>query len=74
MTQSLLSSNEAAEALGVSVSTIIRWSQSGKLPATHRLPGQTGALLFERSAVRELVDQQAAEVAGRREMLDGAAS
>jgi excisionase family DNA binding protein len=55
MPNNLLSTAEAADRLGVSVRTVTRWAESGRLPVAHRMPGVTGAMLFEESAVDSLV-------------------
>lgn len=52
-------SAEAAEAIGVSVKTITRWAESGKLVPVKRLPGPRGALLFAASDVEALLARAA---------------
>ena len=44
---------EAAEILGVSRDTVLRWSAEPKL-ASVKLPGATGARIFERAEVMRL--------------------
>lgn len=51
MPKPLLSTAETAERLGVSVSTVTRLAESGRLPIAHRMPGKTGAMLFDASDV-----------------------
>jgi excisionase family DNA binding protein len=51
MPKPLLSTAETAERLGVSVSTVTRLADSGRLPIAHRMPGRTGAMLFDESDV-----------------------
>lgn len=50
MPNDLLSTAETAERLGVSVRTVIRWAETGRLPVAHRMPGKTGAMLFASDA------------------------
>lgn len=51
MPKPLLSTAETADRLGVSVSTVTRLAESGRLPIAHRMPGKTGAMLFDESDV-----------------------
>jgi excisionase family DNA binding protein len=55
MPKPLLSTAETADRLGVSVSTVTRLAESGRLPIAHRMPGKTGAMLFEEADVDALV-------------------
>lgn len=55
-----LTTKEAATALGVSVRTINRWVEVGKLPVASKLPGRTGPRLFEPGVI-ELVRRQMSE-------------
>ena len=51
----LVSSREALELLGLTdPSTISRWVAAGKLTPAHKLPGKTGAYLFNRADVEAL--------------------
>lgn len=59
----LVTTAQAAKTLGVSVWTVLRLARSGRLVAVHKLPGRTGALLFDASAVAELAPKTDAEVA-----------
>ncbi len=43
---------EAAAVLGISPATVTRWAASGKLPYLRKLPGKTGAFVFDASLVR----------------------
>lgn len=54
----LLSTAEAADMIGVAVATINRWAAKGKLPIAHKLPGDTGAHLYDRSDVEVLLADQ----------------
>lgn len=47
----LITTTALAGALGVSVRTIHRMVASGALPVAFKLPGATGAYLFERAIV-----------------------
>jgi predicted DNA-binding transcriptional regulator AlpA len=47
----LLSAAETAELLGYSVATIKRRAKDGTLPVAMKLPGATGAYLFDRNEV-----------------------
>ena len=42
----LIGTTEAAERLGVDRSTFFRWMQLGRITPVLKLPGQTGAMLF----------------------------
>lgn len=54
-TSQLMTSAEAADALRVSVKTITRWADSGKLTVVKRLPGKRGALLFDAAQVEAII-------------------
>jgi excisionase family DNA binding protein len=53
-TETLINTVEAADSLGVSVTTVNRWAASGKLPIVRKLSGDTGAYVFDRSDVEAL--------------------
>jgi excisionase family DNA binding protein len=55
---------EAAEILGISVATVTRWAQNGKLPAIRKLPGWTGAYLFDARLVRHKAAERLLDKAG----------
>ncbi|WP_067891344.1 helix-turn-helix domain-containing protein [Nocardia vaccinii] len=57
----LLTSEEASKLLEVDKSTLIRWVSSGDVKPVRKLPGKTGAFLFERSDIEDLRDRRAAE-------------
>lgn len=44
--ETLLTTSEVADALGVSVQTVSRWVGIGRLRPVHKLPGLRGAFLF----------------------------
>ena len=49
---------EAAQRLGVDVSTISRWVASGRLKPLFRLPAKTGAMVFDAEEVDRLAAQR----------------
>jgi hypothetical protein len=51
---------EAAEILGWSLSTTKRRARSGDLPTLGKLNGQTGPYLFSRSAIKYIAREAAA--------------
>jgi excisionase family DNA binding protein len=53
-----IGAHEAANILRVHHATVTRWVESGRLKA-HKLPGLTGALIFDRSDVEDLRDESA---------------
>lgn len=54
---------EAAQRLGVDVSTISRWVASGRLTPLFRLPAKTGAMLFDPREVDRVARQRAKKTA-----------
>lgn len=59
----LLATVEVAERLGVERSVLTRWVQLGKITVAHRLPGKTGAMLFDPVEVDRVAAELAAEQA-----------
>lgn len=60
----LVSTREALEILGYTdPSTISRYVGYGKLSPVYKLPGKTGAFLFNRADVERLAAELSAEVA-----------
>ena len=55
---------ETAGILGISPVTVTRWAQKGKLPYLRKLPGKTGAFLFDASVVRRLAQERLLRRAG----------
>lgn len=55
----LLTTAQAAEIVGKSVPTVNRWAAEGVLTPAHKLPGRTGAYLFERAEVERVRDEYA---------------
>lgn len=62
----LLTADQAADVIGVNRRTITKWADSGRLPHAMRLPGGTGARLFDRTEVDRVAREYAALV-GRTE-------
>jgi len=54
----LITSPEAAAMLGVSVRTVHRKIEEGRLTPAKKLPGPTGAYLFNRADVEALAQQR----------------
>jgi excisionase family DNA binding protein len=58
----LIGSGEAGEILGIDRATVTRWVKSGRL-RSQKLPGESGAYVFDRAAVEQLRDEIAAKAA-----------
>lgn len=58
-----LNSEQVAELLGVNRATVNRRAAAGELPAT-KLPGRTGAYLFDRADIEQLANNQTALAEG----------
>lgn len=56
-TADLLSTAETAKQLGVSVATVNRWARAGRLPVAAKIAGRTGANLYRRADVEELLNE-----------------
>lgn len=56
----LLGTVEAAAVIGVQRSTLSHWIAKGRISPAMKLPGTTGALLFERAEVERVRDEYAA--------------
>ena len=52
--EQLLTAAQVAERLGVTVRTVTRWADSGRLPTAMKLPGATGPRLFHATDVDAL--------------------
>lgn len=50
---------EACEILGVDRATLLRWVAAGKVQASRKLPGKTGAFLFNRKYIESLAEDRA---------------
>lgn len=51
----LLGITDIANRLGLDRSTVFRWVQLGRLTPAHKMPGTTGALLFEPEEVERFI-------------------
>ncbi len=60
MEHDLITARQAADILGVGISTIHRMAEDGRLIEVQKLPGLRGARLFRRSDVLEPDTQDAA--------------
>lgn len=56
--ETLVTSSEAAAALGVSVKTITRWVAAEKLSPVKRLPGKRGAMLFASADIEAILARE----------------
>lgn len=55
MPEQLLTAAEVCGFLQVDRSTLIRWVDAGKVKAAQKLPGQTGAYLFDPAEIARLL-------------------
>ena len=60
----IISASEAAEILDVSVDTVCRWAERGDLPAIRKLPGVSGAWIFDTTVVRRKATERLLKNAG----------
>ncbi len=51
----IITTTEVAKLLGIDPRTVQRKAISGELPTVSKLPGETGAYLFDRDTVRSLL-------------------
>lgn len=63
MANTLIGTTEAARRCGVDRSTFFRWVQLGRIVAVSKMPGTTGALLFDPDDVDALAPQPEPEEA-----------
>lgn len=56
----LITAAQAAEIMDRAVSTVHRYHEIGRLPSAAKLPGLTGAKLFDRKVVEEFAKELAA--------------
>lgn len=61
----LIGTAEAAQILGVDPATVLRWVASGDLPFVRKLPGATGAVLYDGAVVRRKAAERVIERARR---------
>lgn len=55
----LIGSAETCDLLDIDRSTLTRWVAAGKVAPAVRLPGRTGALLFDRAVIVEMLTKAA---------------
>lgn len=60
MTEPLMGTTEAARRCGVERSTFFRWVQLGKIAPQVRMPGRTGAMLFDPAEVERFASDRVA--------------
>ncbi len=70
-----ITSSEAASILGISQRTAIRWADEGRLRVDVKVPGPTGARLFDQAevwalATKRLAEQEARTAAARHHLED----
>lgn len=51
----LMTASEVAEAFGRDTRTISRWTREGRLTPTTKLPGVTGAYIYDRAEIERLI-------------------
>ena len=56
----LIGSAEACDVLGIDRSTLTRWVAAGKVSPSVRLPGRSGAMLFDREDIDALLAEAGA--------------
>lgn len=59
-----MTTSEVAKALGKQARTIQRQADSGLLPTIGKLPGRTGAYLFDRTEIEKLANAEQALAEG----------
>lgn len=57
--RTLITTSEAAVLLGVDATTVQRRARRGILPG-HKMPGRTGAYVFDRATIEGLAEMEAA--------------
>lgn len=55
----LIPTSEVAALLSIHVATVVRKAQAGEIPFAVKLPGETGAYLFDRAEVERLARERA---------------
>lgn len=56
----LIASPEVAKLLNIDPRTVQRQAERGELPTVGKLPGRTGAFLFDRTVIEALATERAA--------------
>jgi predicted site-specific integrase-resolvase len=54
----LIGSAEACEILGIDRATLVRWIAASKIAKVTKMPGQTGAYVFERAEIERAAAEQ----------------
>lgn len=58
----LIGSKDACQILGdIDRTTLTRWVKDGRIPTVGKLPGKSGALLFDRAVIEAEAERIAAE-------------
>lgn len=55
----LIPTSEVAALLRMHVATVVRKAQAGEIPFAMKLPGETGAYLFDRNEIERLARERA---------------
>lgn len=55
----LINAEQAAERLGISKSTLLRRTRTGQVPAATKLPGRTGAFVYDEDTIDDLAAEAA---------------
>jgi excisionase family DNA binding protein len=50
----LIPTTEVAKMLGIHVATVVRRAQAGEIPVAFKVPGETGAYLFDQETIEKL--------------------
>jgi len=54
----LITTAEVAQLLGITIAWTNKQAAKGRLPVAHKLPGLTGAYLFQRDEIEALASQR----------------
>lgn len=65
MPKKLLTAAQVAQRFGEDRTTVLQRVRDGKLPFAQRLPGRTGAYLFDAAVVDRIASEMAAELEAR---------
>ena len=58
--ENLITTAQAADMLGCSIKTVLRWAERGDLPVAVQLPGLRGPRMYRLADVQALVDRRSA--------------